>query len=204
MNEMLNHRAMGLDELAEYVNIQLKDGRNLTQIAREDFSVNESTIRKRLVKNGIFKRIGNEYIKQEKSVGQSDRHDVSVGHEARQIVIETQSDFVIQQENKVKITSLMDKYDIIMRMVSDYENAKARGKVFDGLVVELPVEKKKDFRVTLRVNDVVYEEFKKFADNNKQFTIKELVSQALKDFVEKYNSWLVPNNLVKLRQVKRE
>lgn len=187
VNEMLNHRAMGLDELAEYVNIQLKDGRNLTQIAREDFSVNESTIRKRLVKNGIFKRIGNEYIKQEKSVGQSDRHDVSVGHEARQIVIETQSDFVIQQENKVKITSLMDKYDIIMRMISDYENAKASGRVFDGLVVELPVEKKKDFRVTLRVNDVVYEEFKKFADNNKQFTIKELVSQALKEFIEKYN-----------------
>ncbi|EEP52304.1 conserved hypothetical protein, partial (plasmid) [Clostridium butyricum E4 str. BoNT E BL5262] len=37
-----------------------------------------------------------------------------------------------------------------------------------------------------RLNDVIYEEFKEFADRNKQFTVKELVSQALKEFIQKY------------------
>lgn len=204
---MLDHRSMTLEELADYVNKQLECGRNLTKIAKEDYGVNESTIRKRLTKNNIYKRIENQYVRQCQTRCDTDKNNIvnkslhNVRHDVRHsvtdnadqsskdtnIIIHTQSQDVTNNIQNKKYTQLLDNYDIIMQMIEDYKKAKEHGSSsFNGLVVELPVEKKKDFRVTLRLNDVVYEEFKKFADNNKQFTIKELISQALKEFIDKY------------------
>lgn len=199
---MLDYRSMTLDELADYVNEQLKSGRNLTKIAKEDFGVNESTIRKRLTKDNMYKRTGNEYVRQcqtnedEKgelhNVRQSGRQVVTHTNTEQlngniKIISQTASQSVTRSIDNKKYNNLIDNYDIIMQMIEDYKKAKEHGSSsFNGLVVELPAEKKKDFRVTLRVNDVIYEAFKEFADANKQFTVKELVSQALKEFIDKY------------------
>ena len=78
------------------------------------------------------------------------------------------------------------KTDGIMKMVENDRIANEYRQRKGGLTINLPVEKNKKFRMTLRLNDIVYEEFKEFADANKQFTVKELVSQALKEFVDKY------------------
>lgn len=193
---------MTLKELAEYINKQLDLGRNLTKIAKEDFGVNESTIRKKLTKDKIYKRIGNKYVRQYQTnadkkgelhnVRQSGRQVVTQTNtkqlnENIKIIRQTSSRSVTRNIDNKKYNNLIDNYDIIMQMIEDYRKAKEQGSSsFNRLVVDLPAEKKKDFRVTLRLNDVVYEEFKKFADRNKQFTIKELVSQALKEFINKY------------------
>ena len=90
---------------------------------------------------------------------------------------QTESQSVTQVENDdVKYLGLINNYELIMQMLEDYKRTKEHGQQFNGLVVELPAEKQKDFRVTLRLNDIVYEEFKEVANANKQFTIKELVS----------------------------
>lgn len=190
---------MELDELAKYINLQLKNGRNFTEIATKDFSCNESTLRKRLTGKKLYKRIGNKYVRQGQTVydesryignindvRQSVRQDVTDGN-TTQIINETKSQIVtISSSDNEKFLSLISNYELIMKMLDDYKNTKDSFNRSNGLVVELPVEKKKDFRITLRINDAVYEQFKEFADKNKQFTIKELISQALKEFIQKY------------------
>lgn len=201
--KILDHKSMTLNELAEYINEQLDLGRNLTKVAKEDFNVNESTIRKKLTKDNIYKRIGNQYVRQSHTQSDTDKNNVvnqplhNVRQDVRHIVT-NHSEQVFQSNNIVSHTSsqdvtnqkynqLLDNYDILMQIIEDYKTAKEHGTAaFTGLVVELPVEHQKDFRITLRVNDTVYKDFKKFADNNKQFTLKELVSQALKEFIDKY------------------
>lgn len=205
---MLDHKSMTLIELADYINAQLELGRNLTKIAKEDFNVNESTIRKKLTKDNIYKRIGNQYVRQSHTQCDTDKNNIvnkslhNVRHDVRHIVTDnsdkspkdtnlishTQSQDVTNNIQNKKYTELLDNYDVLMQMIEDYKNAKEYGSaVFSHLIVELPIEHQKDFRVTLRINDTVYKEFKKFADANKQFTLKELVSQALKEFIDKYN-----------------
>lgn len=195
----MDYKSMELDDLAKYINLQLENGRNFTEIAKKDFSCNESTLRKRLTGKRLYKRIGNQYVRQCQTVDdkninienindvrQSVRQDVPDGN-STQTIIETKSQNVTQLEtNDIKYLRLINNYELIMQMLEDYKKFKDHRQQFNGLIVELPAEKKKNFRVTLRLNDVVYEEFKEFADENKQFTVKELVSQALKEFVKKY------------------
>ena len=195
----MDYKSMELDELAKYINLQLKNGRNFTEIATKDFSCNESTLRKRWTGKKLYKRIGNKYVRQGQTVydesryignindvRQSVRQDVTDGN-TTQIINETKSQIVtISSSDNEKFLSLISNYELIMKMLDDYKNTKDSFNRSNGLVVELPVEKKKDFRITLRINDAVYEQFKEFADKNKQFTIKELISQALKEFIQKY------------------
>ena len=195
----MDYKSMKLDDLAEYINLQLEKGRNFTEVANNDFSCNESTLRKRLTGKKLYKRIGNKYVrqcqteddksknsKQIKNVRQSVRQHVT-DENMKPIISDADSRAILlSTSDKQKFLSLISSYESLMSMLNDYESSKDKFNSSNGLVVELPAEKKKDFRVTLRVNDVVYEEFKAFADKNKQFTVKELVSQALKEFIKKY------------------
>ena len=195
----MDYKSMELDNLVKYINLQLENGRNFTEIATKDFSCNESTLRKRLTGKKLYKRIGNKYVRQGQTVDdesrniesinnvrQSVRQDVT-GGDIIQMISETKSQSVtVSPSDNEKFLGLISNYELIMKMLDDYKNNEDSFNKNNGLVVELPAEKKKDFRITLRLNDVIYEEFKEFADKNKQFTVKELVSQALKEFIKKY------------------
>lgn len=195
----MDYKSMELSELVEYINLQLSAGKNFTEIAQNDFSCNESTLRKRLTGKKLYKRVGNKYMRQCQISDDNNKNIESINnvrHSVRQdvtdknttqIVSETKSQSItISQSDNEKFLGLISNYELIMKMLDDYKKNNDKFDKFNGLVVELPAEKKKDFRITLRLNDVIYEEFKEFADRNKQFTIKELVSQALKEFIEKY------------------
>lgn len=196
---VMDYKLMELDDLAEYINLQLEKGRNFTEVAGEDFSCNESTLRKRLTAKKLYKRIGNKYVRQcqtiddrskssdgNNNVRQSIRQDVTDGNIAEITGDIKSQSITVSPSDKEKFLGLISNYELIMNMLDNYKNNEDKFNRANGLVVELPVEKKKDFRITLRLNDVVYEEFKEFADKNKQFTVKELVSQALKEFIQKY------------------
>mgnify|MGYP004603956937 CR=1 FL=1 len=188
----MNYKYMTLEEIADYINTELAAGRNFTEIAQNDFQCNESTLRKKLTGKKLYKRVGNMYVRQCQTVTDLNVEVNDVRQHGRhyvtsEITSQTPSQNVTQvKKNDSKYLGLINNYELIMQMLEDYKKSKDHRQEVNGLVVELPAEKKKDFRVTLRLNDVVYEAFKEFADKNKQFTVKELVSQALKEFIEKY------------------
>ncbi|MEG1648241.1 MAG: hypothetical protein RR325_05780, partial [Bacilli bacterium] len=93
----------------------------------------------------------------------------------------TIADIVTINKDEEKLIGLIDNYDIIMELVKAKKNEI-------GIILELPNEPgKKETRATIRVNKVIWEQFNNFSDKNKQFTKKELVSQAIKEFMEKYD-----------------
>lgn len=176
-----------LDSIIQFINLELSKGRAMTDIEKEEFNVNSRVIHKRLERQN-YKRINNQYILKENYV---------VRHHVRQhnLIIEkpkkkkemTLADVISATDNKNKLISLLDNYDKIMDLISKIESDI--GNKNDGLVISLPNEEgKKDFRVTVRVNKKVMDRFNSFAENNKMFTKKELISQALLDFIEKYKN----------------
>ena len=57
-----------LDREIEYVNIELVKGRSISKIAIEDYGYkNESSLRKRLTKGNIYKRVGQQFVKSDDS-----------------------------------------------------------------------------------------------------------------------------------------
>lgn len=192
-----------LDEEVIYINLELEKGRSITSIALEDYGYkNESSLRKKLTKNNIYKRVGNKFTKQnedilqnreiineDNNVRQSVRHYVTPV--LREVIVEENKPVVTTSQNVTDIikdsdyAGLISNYEIIMRMVEDYKNSGIYDDSRKKIIINLPLDTEEE-RITFRINKTVYNEFQEFAKENKQFKIKELVSAALKEFIDKY------------------
>lgn len=194
-----------LDIEVVYVNEQLLKGRSLTKIASEDYGYrNESSLRKRLTKGNLYKRVGHQFIKiiekelymnenKEKNICiiQGVRQDVtnndnpSIIEECEENSIVTASQSVLSSAIDERFESLISNYDILMKMINEYKSLGMQNINNNKLVIELPSDNE-EARITFRINNTVYKEFKEFVEDNKQFKVKELVSAALQEFVRKY------------------
>ncbi|MEG2365044.1 MAG: hypothetical protein RSC26_16205 [Terrisporobacter sp.] len=172
-----------IGNIVDYINLELGKGRTLSDIERSEFGVNPSVISKRL-RRLKYKRVNNKFIKHD--VGQDVRQfekyiKLEEGDELLDTGEKTIADIVTINKDEEKLIGLIDNYDIIMELVKAKKNEI-------GIILELPNEPgKKETRATIRVNKVIWEQFNNFSDKNKQFTKKELVSQAIKEFMEKYD-----------------
>lgn len=196
-----------LDKEVIYVNEQLLNGRSLTKIASEDYGYkSESSLRKRLTRGNLYKRVGQQFIKQcqtkldesenkkennivIQSVGQDvtsvENPSVLEKEECTEMSYETMSSSVTPIVVDDRFEGLLSNYDILMKMIEEYKSLGMQGVNDNRLVIDLPGGAA-DERITFRINGIVYKEFKEFAKNHKQFKVKELVSAALQEFVNKY------------------
>ncbi|MEG0578944.1 MAG: hypothetical protein RR490_03405 [Niameybacter sp.] len=85
------------------------------------------------------------------------------------------------QEELVK--TLTDEKETIQDMIQWFK--KYRVLVASDILVELPVSE--NTMISCRSNKTMWEQFGAFADTNKAFSKGDLLAQALKEFVEKYN-----------------
>ena len=188
-----------LDREIEYVNIELVKGRSISKIAIEDYGYkNESSLRKRLTKGNIYKRVGQQFVKSDDSkvvrqavrqnVVSIEENNVGGGMDIIETVGVTKSAEVTFDVFEEKYKGLVENYDVLIQMIEEYKKSGIDGIKNDGgLVIELPPEEEEEARVTFRINGTVYEEFKAFVKANKQFKVKELVSEALMEFVNRYS-----------------
>ena len=85
-------------------------------------------------------------------------------------------------ELKNNLFSLANDYEIISKIIEDYR--RNTSVIKQQIVIELPICENK--LTTLRVNEQVLEEFNKFAEEHKQYKKVDLLSQALKNFIDQH------------------
>ena len=173
-----------IENIVDFINLELSKDRTLADIERNEFGVNPSVISKRLGRLN-YKRVDNKFIKL--NVRHDVRHDVinieKVDVLGRNNKVMTISDVVTERDNQEKLINIINRYDDLMKLLDN----KNTNNFNSGIVIELPNEEgKKDTRATIRINKVIWERFNKFCDVNKSFSKKELLSQALKEFMERY------------------
>lgn len=182
-----------IDQLVELVNEKLLTGASLVSIAKEVFNMNESSIRKRLNKAG-YKRVDNKFILVDENKYEDSKKIVSVGQvelavPAVTLEYDDSKSVIISNDIKENIIGLASNYDRIMAMLNKYEgeyDKKYEDEYDNSIIIELPVETKKDYRATTRVNNVIWDQFGEFCNNNKEYTKRDLVSMALKEYMNKY------------------
>lgn len=198
----LEYKKLTIDELVSIINTELKNGNNLTKIARELFSVNESSIRKKLNKVG-YRRVNDQFILVD-TIKENDNDKTEVRQEIKQYIkpIESTSEnkgsLIIPNNLKVNLIELAKDYERIMNVVkmveeSEYDKMsyskydKVSYSEYDNEInIRLPLETVKDFRATTRVNNVIWGQFDDFCKENKEFTKRDLVSMALLEYMQKY------------------
>lgn len=193
---MWNNDINNIKEVVIYLNSELSKGRTQKDIEINDFKVNERVIAKRLISRG-YKKIDNQYIKtNESSIKAINNTIISEYDDSNTKVISNsykecdKSDTLVIDEKEIqsKIIGLAKNYDKILEIIRAYDkNDDAQyDKGNRDIVIHLPIETKTDFRATIRVNNIVWEQFSEFANTHKEFTKRDLISMALKEYIENH------------------
>lgn len=83
-----------------------------------------------------------------------------------------------------KLIDLLSNYDKLKNIIDRYDNDQIQEH--KRILIELPLDNEKDFRTTIRVNKSIWNEFNKFSEKNREFNKKDLLSMALKEYIENH------------------
>lgn len=180
---------MEVDKIVTIINSELKKNNNINVNKIIDkIGLKRKTVKDKLERAGyIFNAEIRQYVIEGKkdvipTVTASKIEPLEVVEVIEKAPSQNATDLTVPE----KYRGLFTKYDVLMKMIEEYEMTGSQNVTRGILTIELPHETKTDTRATFRINDVVYQRFKEFADKHKQFTVKELISQALIEFMEKY------------------
>lgn len=93
---------------------------------------------------------------------------------------------IIHDLDKEKLQDLIDNYMVISQMVQMFKKNNTMQLHDNNIAIELPQEENKSFKVSYRVNETIHNQFKEFCKEHKEFTAKDLLSMALKEYMDKY------------------
>ena len=193
---------LSIEEQVEYINKELYNGCTLTKVCSL-IGIGRSTVRDR------FKKVGqrcdssiNRYVgDNSKTAITGDRSKTEIScDEDKAIVLQDKERAVIRHRdnNNTLVTDkkvmknlleLSSNHDKIMEVITWFESDRDKTNVIEvreGIKIDLPQETDVEFRKTVRVNDTVWKQFSEFCKEHKEFKQKDLHSQALLEYIEKY------------------
>ena len=181
---------LSIEEQVEYLNKKLEEGQTVIRI-REDLGIGEKALQKILKSNGykynqkLRKYVCNTEVSQK----------VQIQGEVIEMPLETdlegQSDtLVIQNKYKNDLLELIKYKSEILDMLKDY---KCNNHKSDTTVIQIETRginieglKGETIQTSIRVNKDVIEGFREFSKEYKQYKSSDLISMALKEYMEKY------------------
>ena len=194
--------SLNIEEQVEYINKELYNGCTLTKVCSL-IGIGRSTVRDR------FKKVGqrydssiNKYVGDNGKTtitGDSGKTEIScdedktiVSKDKEQAIIkhrDSSNTFVTDKKVMKNLLELSESHDKIMEVLSWFESDRDKTNVIEvseGIKIDLPQEKDTEFRKTVRLNNIVWNLFSEFCKEHKEFKQKDLHSQALLEYIEKY------------------
>lgn len=183
-------------EQIEYINKSLLEGNTLTNICKS-IGIGRSTIRDR------FKKVSYEYnksINQYESIVEVIEAETIAPAGANKPIKEDVKPFVQESSNLVVGTELYKNNEILINMINNYDdNLSKLNELYDwyklqssNKVVQTEKFKVDDFEGDIVVRsyklyEPIQREFLEFCKKNNKYKVQDILSQALKEFLDKYN-----------------
>lgn len=176
---------LNIDEQIKFFNKELEKGNSLSKICKS-IGIGRSTVSDRFKKiNYKFNKESNLYETIENNDSNTNVSKEENKNKLIDIPITNTVNEVIDISNediKKNLLDLASNYEIIQKIIMDYKcNTSVIKKQ---IVIDLPESESK--LITWRANQKVVEIFNEFANKNNQFKKVDLLSQALLDFVNRY------------------
>lgn len=186
---------LNIDEQIKYLNTKLSEGKTVIRI-REDLCIGEKKLQKIVKENGYkYDQKKKQYIIHEviHEVIQSKSKEKS---NIIQAYTEILQDEVIHQDNRVlqdvihvdNMKYFNENFNLFRNMLERFKEGIEHLDNTSNIIVNL----KDDSHVKrnprpVRINAFVEDDWMKFCEENKRFTKKELLSMALKEYMENHS-----------------
>lgn len=175
-----------------YINKQLKNNKSITAVCKE-LEIGRSTIRDRFKKlNYSYDKEVNAYILKENNDCNADVIDINNGCTTSDVDTEIAAvhkeegvfDIIEKSDDEIKnnLLELAKNYELLKEIIDIHRSNK---KVIKQQII-IDIEEADSKLVTTRINKKILDEFNKFCDNNKQFRKVDLLSQAIKNFIDQH------------------
>lgn len=182
-----------IEVIVASINTELSNGRTMTGIEKEDFNVNARVIHKRLLRLG-YKKINNQYTKEynetiinspveskkivqeqcNKEIKEPPQNHIKVNEPIEKLKVPIDVDI-----NKLKeLTELLEPIKELLR--NDKVSIKSNKNKLD-----IPVITEVKQR-TVKVDKDILKQWDKFVKKNSNYKAQDLISQALKEFMNNY------------------
>lgn len=185
-------------EQIKYINNELKNNKSITSVCKE-IGIGRSTVRDRFKKSNFsYSKELNKYIHNkcitdviqtniEATNGciSSDVKKENNNNITDVIQKDTLTEIINKSDEEIKnnLLDLVSNYDVLKDII---ELHRRNTSVIKQQIV-IDIEESDSKLATLRVNSKVLEQFNEFCKDNKQYKKVDLLSQAMKEFIEKYN-----------------
>lgn len=179
----------------QYVNNELIKGKSL-RIISTSLTMSKTTIRDRFLKQGyVFNAEQRQYIKKDNSIAVDNtyKHNTNILHDKtidKKPIKRTEykdNANIFNQDTKDKIFDIISNYNKLKEMLDWFETKK---NIIELQEQELKIDSDrligKVKTTTVRLYDKVWNDFREFTDEFKEYKSMDLVSQALLEFMDKY------------------
>lgn len=164
----------------DQVNKYLKEGNSVVEI-RKKLGIGEKLFQKQI------KQLGYKYnqkIKQYEPLDVSFDDTNIINYDNHTVVI-NKKDFDLS-----KITDLIDSYDDIKQVLDWFKNREYDNSIIEVVSnnkIEINIDTEETKRTTILVNNKIYNDFNEFCNKHREFDKKDLLSMALKEYIQKYD-----------------
>ena len=185
-----------IEEIKDYINLELAKGRPMVSIEKEDFEANERVIHKRLVRAG-YKKIDNQYILSNDVIQVSNNSitkDKDKYNKSITTVIQKQEEAISKDFKETDIQALKELISLVeplKNVIQVYNKSITTEKYIDVEPIEVNIDRSKlsgNIKATgFRIDESILKQWKEFIkDYNGEYKVQDLVGQALLEFIEKY------------------
>lgn len=180
----------------EYINNQLEDNKSVTSVCK-GIGIGRSTVRDRFKKiNYIYSKDLNKYVyngcitdvlSEQKVNNRCNTSDIKINHNIEVMNIK-KSDILTEvieksdEEIRKTLLDLVNNYEIIKNIIDIH---KCNTSVVKNQII-IDLDESESKLATLRVNSKILDRFNEFCSLNKQYKKVDILSQAIKEFLDKY------------------
>ena len=180
-----------IDDIVNFINSELINGRTMTDIEKENFDVNERVIHKRLLRLG-YKKVENQYVIQmyDKCIQEVKKEPLNVSTQMYDKSKQPNLDNidVIKNLNKLDIDALLELQQLIDPIKILFDDYKKRNEIIDVQPIEINIKKNTVDTISksFRVDKDIAATWDIFIKENSQYKVQDLISLALSEFMDKY------------------
>ena len=185
-----------IEEIKDYINLELAKGRPMVSIEKEDFEANERVIHKRLSRAG-YKKVDNQYILSNDVIQVSNNSitkDKDKYNKSITSVIQREEEEITKDFKETDIQALKELISLVeplKNVIQVYNKSITTEKYIDVEPIEIKIDRTKlsgNIKATgFRIDETILDYWREFIKNyNGEYKVQDLVGQALLEFIEKY------------------
>lgn len=175
-------------EKIEYLNNKLKEGQTVIRI-REDIGIGEKALQKEIKENGYrYNNKERQYIATTETTTKSTTDDLAtIKSESSAVVVDSNTIVIPKQQEKI-LGYLESNFEVLQDFLEKYKSTtkSTTETTTNHIVINIVDDKHLNPKPkSIRINEFIYSDWKDFCDT-KHYSKQDLISMALKEYIEKY------------------